>query len=492
MKPPLLTSPAPPLARPGAVLLVALLAGCSAAPDPTGSAPSQLLSSEPDLPPAHGRTNLLLVTIDTLRVDRMGAYGNPRDTTPWFDALASEGALFERVYAQRGSTWPSLVSILASQHPVTHGVRHNGQKLQGDPATLAHALGAQGYHCGAVLTNASDLGWQGFDDLRAVMQEPRDVVAADQALQWLEQFGDQPFFLWVHLVAPHDPYQPSPEHMGFVDPGYRGPVDGSVASTTRLLFGEGPVAGDDREQLLALYDGEVAWSDAQLGRLLEDLKGRGLLDHTLVAVSSDHGEELLDRQRYPFHNASIYEGSLRLPLALRLPGAVPPGTRHPELAASLDIAPTLLELLDAPIPDSFEGRSLVPLLQGEPFDAQPVFSELEDAVLSVRTPDWRYVHNPGGHNPALVPNGHIQQAGLSIDGLHNQLDIAPTELYSLIADPLEQRDLAARDPQRVAAMAGLIQAFEQSTGWRLDGAAPAQPLDPELRARLEAMGYVLP
>lgn len=489
------TPPSPPAlcpARLRSLMLSSLLAGCSTAPEPPPPVQPTLASSELTTAPAHGRTNLLLVTIDTLRADRMGAYGNARDTSPWFDAVAADGALFERVYAQRGSTWPSLVSILASQHPVTHGVRHNGQKLQGDPATLAHALGAQGYRCGAVLTNASDLGWQGFDDLRAVMEEPRDEQATDQALHWLEQFGDQPFFLWVHLVAPHDPYQPSPAYMGFVDPGYHGPVDGSVASNTRLLFGEGPVPEDDREQLLALYDGEVAWSDAQLGRLLEDLKGRGLLDHTLVAVSSDHGEELLDRQRYPFHNASIYEGSLRLPLALRLPGVVPAGGRHPELTASLDIAPTLLELLGTPVPDSFEGRSLVPLLRDEPFEVQAVFSELEDAVLSVRTPDWRYVHNPGGHSPALVPSGHIQQAGLTIDGLHNQLDIAPAELYSLVADPLEQRDLAARDPQRVAAMAELIQAFEQTTGWRLGGAAPAQPLDPALRAKLEAMGYVLP
>jgi len=477
----------PPLPRPsrtiGRSLAPALLlvAACGIDADP---APGPAAPAAP--------TSLLLVTIDTLRADRMGAYGNPRDTTPVFDALAAQGALFERVYAQRGSTWPSLMSIVSSQHPVTHGVRHNGQPLSGDPPTLAHVLSASGYRCGAVLTNASELGWQGFDDLVPVLQEPRDVLATDRAIGWLDEHGDEPFFLWVHYVAPHDPFQPSDEHRGYLDPAYEGPVDGSVSSNTRLLFGQGPVPTADRDQLLALYDGELSWSDAQLGRLLDRLEGSGQLDSTLVAVSSDHGEELLDRQRYPFHNASTYESTLRIPLAMRLPGAVPQGARYPQLAASLDIAPTLLALLGLDAPDSFQGRSLAPLMRGESWQERPVFSELEDKIVSVRTPLWRLVHNPGEHHPPLVPNGHIQRAGLVIDDVHNALDIGVVELYDLTQDPLEQRNLAGSAPATVVPLQQLIDAFADLYGWRLDGAVPPQPLDPELRARLEAMGYVLP
>jgi arylsulfatase A-like enzyme len=443
-------------------------------------------------PPSDGPPNLLLVTIDTLRVDRMSAYGNPRLTTPTIDELAEEGALFERVYAQRGSTWPSLVSILSSQHPVQHGVRRNGQQLAGDPPTLAHALGERGYRCAAVLTNAAELGWKGFDPLMAVMKEPRDVQATDRAIAWLEEPREQPFFLWVHYVAPHDPYEPPPEHRGFVDPHYEGPLDGSIASNTRLLFGTAPITDADREQLLALYDGELAWTDAQLGRLLDTLRTQGRLDHTLVAVSSDHGEELLDRQRYLFHNASIYESTLRLPLVLRLPGVVPAGQRHGALSSSLDIAPTLLELLDTPIPSSFEGRSLAPLLRGEPWEVQPVITELEDQILSVRTEDWRFVRNPLGYAPPLVPNGHIQRAGLVIDEVHNQLDIAPGELYAPSDDPLEQRDLAGAHPDAVEEMTRLLRGFTDGYGWSVGGASPMGPIDPALRARLEALGYVLP
>ncbi len=471
-----------PASRPGRLLpvLMGLQLGCQ------GSAP---ITAPPPAPPA--RPNLLLLTVDTQRADRMGAYGAARDTTPGFDAVAAEGALFERVYAQRGSTWPSLASISSSQQPARHGVRRNGQPMDAATPTLATVLRAQGYRSAAVLTNAAEAGWQGFDELVPIEDEPRDVLAADHAIAWLEEQGAQPFFLWVHLVAPHAPYQPDPAYRRFEDPAYEGPVDGAWPSTTRLAFSPEPIAAADREQLLALYDGELAWSDAQLGRIVEALRGEGRLDETLVVLSADHGEELLDRQGYAFHNASVYEGTLRIPLALRLPGAVPAG-RHPQLCASLDIAPTLLELLGVSAPPSFEGRSLVPLLRGQGLTERPVLSELEDTILSLRTPTWRYIHNPRGYAPPLAPGGHLEQAGLDPDAVRNWLEIAPEELYELATDPLEQRDLAPGGHPRIEPLRQLTQALALQAGWQLEGAPAPSPLDPQLRAQLEAMGYVLP
>ncbi len=469
-----MTEPPSPL-----VPVLALLAACSGSPTAADR-------------PAPGPHNLLLVTVDTLRADRMGAYGASRDTTPVFDALAREGALFESAYAQRGSTWPSLVSIMTSLHPVTHGVRANGQPLQGSPTALADVLGAQGYRCGAVLTNASELEWSGFHDRLPIMEEPRDVRASDRALEWLTEGDEGPFFLWVHYVAPHDPYQPPPEHRGFVDPAYSGPVDGSIPTTTQLLFGEGPVERADKAQLLALYDGEVAWSDAQLGRLVDRLRTTDQLDSTLVVVSADHGEELLDRHRYPFHNASVYEGTLHIPLLFRLPGHVPAGVRHHDLVASLDIAPTVLQLLGVQVPHDFQGRSLAPLLGGAPLPDRWVFTELEDKILTARSERERWVWNPSGYTPPLIPAPRIVLAGFDVQSVSNALPISPLELYRLEADPLEQHDLWPSLSDSETPPLDGFQAFQSLYGWQLDGAQPAPPMDPDLRARLEAMGYLVP
>ncbi len=450
--------------------------------------------TRPQAPPvtsADEPRDLLLITVDTLRADRMGAYGGEHDATPVFDALARQGALFERAYAQRGSTWPSLVSIMTSLHPTTHGVRANGQPLPGAPTALADLLAARGYRCGAVLTNASELGWSGFEDVLPVMEEPRDVLAADRALEWLELEDDRPFFLWVHFVAPHDPYQPPPEHRRFVAPHYQGYMDGSIPATTRLLFGEAPIEPADRAQLLALYDGEVAWTDAQMGRIVDRLRDGSRLDDTLIVVSADHGEELLDRHRYPFHNASVYEGTLRIPLLFRLPGRVPSGTRHDDLVASLDIAPTVLDLMGFPEPEGFQGRSLRPALEGNELPARAVFSELEDKVLTLRDERERWVWNPGGYSPPLVPSSRIQQAGFDHGRVRNTLPIRTLEHYRTDRDPLEQHDLtvgAAPDPTVLQR----FHAFQSLYGWVLDGAGEPPPMDPALREQLEAMGYVVP
>ncbi len=464
-------------------LPLALATGCSSPPE----APGVQQASRP---------NLLLITVDTLRADRLGCYGNRRGTSPNMDRLASEGVLFQSAYAQRGSTWPSLVSILSSQHPVRHGVRGNGQRLQNATTGLAQVLGQHGYRSAAVLTNAAELGWRGFDELLPIGVEPRDELASDEALGWLDQHGSQPFFLWIHYVAPHDPYQPPAAHRGFVDRDYRGPVDGSRGSLTRLVFGEDEPTEADRQQLLALYDGEVAWSDAQLGRIIQRLQGGGLLDHTLVVATSDHGEELLDRHRYPFHNASVYESSLRIPLLMRWPGTLPAGVRQGELVSSIDLAPTILELMGLPVPGDYQGSSLAPLLLGSgPAPGLPVISELEDRILSLRTERHRFVFNPWGYLPALIPGSHIEAAGLDPEALTNHLPIGLEELYLLSGDPLEQTDRLAELPQaaeRRGARGG-PRGAAPGGGARTPADPPPWARDPPPPRRARAaLGYVVP
>ena len=443
----------------------------------------------PSTPP-----NLVLLTVDTLRADRLGCYGYSRDTSPELDRLAAEGTLFEAAYVQRGSTWPSLTSILTSQHPVTHGVRENGMQLGSGPATLAESLAGRGYATQAVLTNSYQQAWRGFETIVPAEEKPQDQVAADRAIDWLRTGAVEPFFLWVHLVAPHDPYAPPASHDRFGDPGYAGWVDGGSISTTRIMFGLDTPQPADLERLQSLYDGEVAFSDAMIARVLAALEERSFLDNSLVVATSDHGEELLDHHNYFFHHASVYESVLRVPLILWQPGVVPAGRREGAVVQSIDIAPTILELLGVPAPASFDGRSLAPLLRGETLADEPAFAELKDQILTVRTAGHRYVFNPSGAQPPRVPGMQMEFAGAT--GLEhlNRVPIGIEELYDLSTDPREQTDRVAGHPAALDRLRELIAGFQRDRGWTCGDEVDRQALegiDPETRRRLEAMGYVI-
>jgi len=445
-------------------------------------------------PPAPEHANLVLLTVDTLRADRLGCYGYGRDTSPELDRLATEGTVFLEAYAQRGSTWPSLTSILTSQHPVTHGVRENGMPLAAGPATLAEALADRGYATHAVLTNSYQQDWRGFQAVVPAEERPQDQVAADRAIDWIRNGAVEPFFLWVHLVAPHDPYAPPAEYDRFGDRDYQGSMDGGSISTTRVMFGIDEPQPADLARLQSLYDGEVAFSDAMLGRVLRALEERSFLDRSLVVATSDHGEELLDHHDYFFHHASVYEGVLRIPLILWQPGVVPAGRRDANLVQSIDIAPTVLELLGASAPEGFQGRSLAPLLRGDALAAAPAFAEIKDQILTVRTDRHRYVFNPSGVQPPRVPGMQLELAGAAELEHLNRVPIGIEELYDVSADRLEQTDLVASRPPALEELRELAAGFQRDRGWSCGQEVDRQALetiDPETRRRLEAMGYVI-
>jgi arylsulfatase A-like enzyme len=469
----------------GAALALLLLAGLLVLVAPPGCR----RQPAPATPP-----NLILLTVDTLRADRLGCYGYSRDTSPELDRLAAEGTLFEAAYAQRGSTWPSLTSILTSQHPVTHGVRENGMPLGDGPETLAEALAGRGYSTYAVLTNSYQQAWRGFETVVPAEEKPQDQVAADRAIDWLRAGAVEPFFLWVHMVAPHDPYAPPAGHDRFGDPGYSGGVDGGSIATTRIMFGLNSPQPADLSRVQSLYDGEVAFSDTMIARVLGALEERSFLDRSLVVATSDHGEELLDHHDYFFHHASVYEGVLHIPLILWQPGVVPAGRREGSVVQSIDIAPTVLELLDVPVPTGFDGRSLAPLLRGEALPAEPAFAELKDQILTVRTGDHRYVFNPSGVQPPRVPGMQLELAGAADLEHLNRVPIGVEELYDLSADPKEQTDLAPGHPAVLDELRELIAGFQRDQGWTCGEEVDRQALegiDPETRRQLEAMGYVI-
>lgn len=445
-------------ARLAAVLAVALGAAC---------APQRAAPSAP---------NVVLITVDTLRADHLGAFGDPRGASPGIDRLLRGAADFEQAFVPRGQTWPSLATLMTSLPPVAHGVRKNGQAVSGGCTTLADVLRARGYRTAAFLSNAGKAAWSGFDEVTDLRD--LDLPVVSRAKGWLRGAAPGPFLLWVHLFSPHAPYAaPAPLTTRF-DPAYEGTADGSLAGIRAIERGGVPPATADARHLVARYDAEIAWVDARVDDILRALDEVDLTERTLVVFAADHGEELGARQAYFSHSASIYDTVLRVPLAFRLPGRIPPGTIPRAPAEIMDAAPTILSLLGIEAPTGWEGRDLGPVVAGASADtAHVVFAELEDRVVAVRTARWRYLHNPGGFDFPLEGGGTFR--------------LERGALFDHASDPAELRDVSAGYPEVAGMLRQRIEAWMAAHGWDEASRRHAGRAVPEaVRRELEALGYV--
>ena len=397
--------------------------------------------------------NVLLVTLDTLRSDRVGCYGYPGAETPALDDLAAAGVRFADVVSPVPMTLPAHASILTGDYPPRHGVRDNGTyRLTDEHETLAERLKAQGYataaFIGAFVLDRRYGTAQGFDTYHdqfaagrnaqrhhQLNPERRADEVVDAALAWFEGEGaawsGNPYFIWVHLYDPHAPYTPPEPY--------------------RTRHARDP------------YDGEVAWTDHQLGRLLDGLRARGALDRTLVVVVGDHGEGLGDHGEST-HSLLIYESAMNVPLLLYAPQCI----RRPAVVADrvvsvVDIVPTILDGLGLPA----GGHDGVSLLRQPP----------EERVLYMETLAPRLNH--GWSALYGVRRGRLKYIQ------------APTpELYDLDADPREARNLASA---RHADAAALARELSLIAGSMPTGSAAAMvEVDPEARRKLEALGYLGP
>lgn len=394
--------------------------------------------------PGYPGASVLLITIDTMRADRLGAYGYDQAETPRIDRLAREGIRFEQVVSPMPLTLPAHTSLMTASSPPQHGVRDNAAfELPAGIKTLAEQLHGSGYASGAfvgafVLHSRWGLN-RGFDhyDNRFDYEQPgglpgqverRAEAVVNAALAWLREPRAAPFFAWVHVYDPHSPYTP-PE-----------PFAGRFASHP--------------------YDGEVAYTDAQIGRLLDGMESAGLLEDTLVVVTADHGEGLGDHGE-PGHGMFLYDSTLLVPLIIRLPDGASAGRTVAEQVRLIDVAPTILQLVEVAAPDSFVGESLEPFFSGDA-SPRPAYSE-------TYYPRWHF--------------GWQDLHALRKDGF-KYVQAPREELYDLRSDPGESRNLADADPTRAAA-------FEQEVE-QLRGEAPAGPsrLSSDAVARLRALGYV--
>ena len=444
--------------------------------------------------PVGNWTNVLLISVDTMRADHLSCYGYKHKTSPYIDEIAAEGTIYERAYAPKSSTWPSLATLQTSLYPVTHGVRNNGLRLDNTPDTLAEVLSGQGYTCGTVLTNAGAQNWEGFGYKEVVQGEPADKIATVTARTWLREKRNEKFFLWVHYISPHSPWAPPEKHRLFGDPAYTGSLTGGQDDMAAAMLSEQGINDADLAHIISLYDGEINLSDMMIGILMESLKELGLDENTLVIITADHGEELYEHYRFLHHQASVYEGTLRVPLVYRLPGKVPAGKKVPDLCGLIDVAPTILGILGVSIPVSYQGVNTEPLLRGETVALGPAFGEWRDKILFVRTNEYRYIYNPQNYHPPMVNNRRL--AGLTDEELakRNGMPIKEQELYRVSEDPYEQKEISADNAEGITSMRTLLEGYMTKYSWKFNDATDKrmkQEIDPQTRQELENLGYVM-
>lgn len=432
------------------------------------------------------RPDVLLITLDTLRADHTSAYGYARPTTPRLEEAARDGVRFATAYAPMPTTLPSHASLMTGLLPRELGLLKNGVAFTHPAPTLAETLGAAGYRTAAfvssfVLDRSFGLarGFATYDDhfvrgaCKSYGQEwegfqlsggfcRRGAATREQAERWLEENGylggasapAQPFFVWIHLFDPHDPYEPPAAEAALLPP--------TVPSPTEL------------QKQIAAYDGEIRYADDQVGRLLDRLRAAGRLDDTLVIIVSDHGEGLMDHG-WMHHGAMLYDEAVRIPFVVRWPARLPRGRVVSEPVQLADVVPTLHELLGlAPPAQPLDGASLRGALDGStPLDPQrPIFLQrriydrelelglpLRGEKFGVRVGSWKFIQ-------AQVDRSY--------------------ELFDLATDPGELQNVFRT---RKAQAKPLIEALHGWTSRPVTAPSPGT-VSEDAAKRLEALGYV--
>lgn len=428
------TPPAPTQRRRRGLTVVAVLLAA-------GAATWWLLRPPP--PP-----NVLLITLDTTRADRIGCYGYSAAQTPTIDALAARGVLFEQAHTPVPLTLPAHASLLTGLLPPEHGLRLNGTAcLDAEIPTLAGSLRDAGYRSAAFVAaivlarrHGLDSGFDTYDDDLSqaaptpdrshLYRDGRYVV--DAALQWLAADDARPYFCWVHLYDPHDPYLGHADEFGTAFQG-------------------------------RAYDAEIAYVDRQIGRIVDHLQAAGTLQRTLIVVAGDHGESLGEHGEQT-HGYMIYEAATRVPLVIAGPG-VPAGSRVSASVSLVDVFPTLTDLLGLPPPNAISGTSLAAAIAGHPFVPAPNYAEtlqpLHEAnwapLQSITKDGWKYIRTKR------------------------------PELYHLAQDQEETHNVVTWEPERAATLEAALRDLEAGMTIR---EAAATALGPDERRALESLGYV--
>ncbi len=422
-----------------------------------------------DAPPPRPE-RVLLVSIDTLRPDHLGSYGYDRPTSPRLDDFAKGGVVFEDVTSAAPWTLPSHASLFTGVYPSRHGLATSGARLSDAVTTLAAQCAANGFATAAVVNSnylSETFGLnRGFQRFRYVVETvtqrapSRDVT--EQALAWAKELAGRRWFLFVHYYDVHSDYASLPEYESrFVRP-YAGTIDGSTAQLLGLRRSGMQLGPDDVRHLVDLYDAGIRQMDDELARLLA---GLGDDPGLMVVVVADHGEEFLEHGGV-LHGRTQYQELVRVPLIVRGPG-VPRGVHVKATASLVDVMPTILAAIGAPVPPGLDGADLAPTWRG---------GGLELGA--------RYLSSEADHNnqvPDVLRAVRHRRHTLHFDRLRGTL-----ALFDLDADPHEQHDIAATHPDVVADMRVWLDRFRGAHA----ASGEAVTLTPEQEERLRSLGYL--
>ena len=443
--------------------------------------------------PQNAGINVLLITVDTLRPDHLSAYGYPRKTSPAIDELASKGVVFDRAFTYWPKTRGSFASMFTSLYASQHGLTVRDRDLPEFNETLAEVFQKAGYRTAAALDNGnldSKLGYaQGFEEYEETWIPPERTEL--ERTEGITRFGEEflakkddprPFFLWLHYVNPHAPYEPPPELLsrfqgdGLVPRGSAlAEVVGFHGGVNRKMTVEGARTWGD---YVDRYDAEILVADQHVGRILHALNQSSHAGATIVTLTSDHGESLGEHDYYFDHGDNLFNPSLRIPLVLSFPGFLPTGERVSAAVSTLDIYPTLLDLAQIPFPTEppgLQGSSALPLIRGTKSGLKDhLFFQNDRHLTAISNGRLKLVQYPAAEGSAGC-----------------------LELFDMYRDPGETEDRYVGSETFVAPLEAELGSFRTRTvAWQQETTARREPakaddaLSEATRKSLEILGYV--
>ncbi|HIE26324.1 TPA: hypothetical protein EYP66_03460 [Candidatus Poribacteria bacterium] len=414
--------------------------------------------------------NVILISIDSLRADHLGCYRYPKTTSPNIDSLANEGVVFTNAISTTTWTLPAHISMLTSLYPEVHQVIHDGKKLSDRAVVCAEIMKEAGYLTAGFVSGpylSSKFGYnQGFDlyddytiNYSSNEASHHGITSPQihrQVIKWLKQSYRSPFFLFIHYWDVHYDYAPPPPFDAMFDPDYTGTITGEDYERNERINPQMPKRA--LEHIIALYDGEIAFTDSYIGKLMKHLKHLGVYDNTMIILTSDHGDEFFEHG-HKCHRNNLFDETLRVPLIIKFPsGRGGPASLNPlrrrlnQQVSIVDIVPTFLDYLGITPDSALDGQSLMPLIA----DAETLahskpycFADLHGLMKCVRTNQFKYIH--------IARQQKSRKKGMRRFSLHRLFDKLKehhdmrvgekTLLFDLQYDPEERHNLAASNPE---------------------------------------------